>query len=55
MVLDDLVTLIENATALEFGTDLFAAGLPDTPDACVAMIEVGAVQVCTFSGRACQR
>jgi hypothetical protein len=40
VILDDLTTLIEGATSLEFGVTLFAAGLPDTPDACVAMIEV---------------
>jgi hypothetical protein len=39
VILDDLTTLITGATSLAFGTDLFAAGLPDTPHACVAMVE----------------
>jgi hypothetical protein len=39
MLLDDLATLIEGGAIATSGTDLFAGGLPDTPDAAVAMME----------------
>ena len=39
MLLDDLASLIEGGGIATFGTDLYAGGLPETPEEAVALIE----------------
>lgn len=52
-VLDDLGAYIDASTALTLGTDLFLSVMPETPDACTAVIEtVSPAPVDTFGASA---
>jgi hypothetical protein len=41
VVLDDIASYLQTQGVGTVGTDLFKAMLPDTPDACVAVLEFG--------------